>query len=133
MGFPSTGKKREKIRHYVSWFEIPALNLYRAVAFYNYIYKIKMETMETHGYSMALFPADNGIGGAIVVGEGSIPSATGTLVYLNAGKDLAPVLARVEEAGGRVILAKTLISEEDGYFALFIDTEGNKLALHSIK
>jgi uncharacterized protein len=92
-----------------------------------------METMETNGYSMALFPSDNGIGGAIVVGEGSTPSATGTLVYLNAGKDLAPVLGRVEEAGGRVILGKTLISEDDGYFALFIDSEGNKLALHSIK
>lgn len=133
MGLPSTRKKSIKLRHYVSWFEIPALNLLRAVGFYNYIYGIEMETVETSGYAMALFPADNGIGGAIVVGEGSTPSETGTLVYLNAGKDLAPVLGKVEEAGGRVILGKTLISEEDGYFALFIDTEGNKLALHSIK
>lgn len=133
MGLPSTIKKREKIRHFVTWFEIPALNLSRAVNFYNYIYSIEMETVETNGYSMALFPADNGIGGAIVVGEGSIPSETGTLVYLNAGKDLAPVLGKVEAAGGRVILGKTLISESDGYFALFIDTEGNKLAFHSIK
>jgi uncharacterized protein len=131
MGSTSTRKKSTKLRHYVSWFEIPALNLQRAVGFYNFIYGIEMETTEASGYSMALFPADNGIGGAIVVGEGSIPSETGTLVYLNGGKDLAPVLGRVEEAGGRIVLEKTLISEDAGYFALFIDTEGNKLALHS--
>lgn len=131
MGSQSTGRKSTKLRHYVSWFEIPALDLARAVSFYNYIYGISMETIETSGYEMALFPADNGIGGAIVVGEGSVPSETGTLVYLNGGKDLAYVLGKVEEAGGRIILDKTLISIEDGYFALFIDTEGNKLALHS--
>lgn len=131
MVLPSTKNISTKLGHYVIWFEIPALNLLRAVGFYNHIYKIKMETSESSDYAMALFPADNGIGGAIVVGEGSIPSATGTLVYLNGGKDLAPILGRVVEAGGRIILNKTLISEEAGYFALFIDTEGNKLALHS--
>ncbi|PZX54964.1 hypothetical protein LV85_01305 [Algoriphagus chordae] len=131
MGLPSTGKKSAKLRHYVSWFEIPALDILRAVDFYNFIYCIEMETTESNGYAMAFFPADNGIGGAIVVGEGSVPSETGPLIYLNAGKDLAPVLGRIEEAGGRVIMGKTLISEDAGYFALFIDTEGNKLALHS--
>ncbi|WP_045114093.1 VOC family protein [Microscilla marina] len=131
MGLPSIRKKNAKLRHYVSWFEIPALNLLRAVGFYNFIYDIEMETTESGGYAMALFPADNGIGGAIVVGEGSIPSESGPLVYLNAGADLAPVLGRVEEAGGRIVMEKTLISKDDGYFALFIDTEGNRLALHS--
>ncbi len=131
MGISSTRKKGTKLRHYVSWFEIPALNLQRAVGFYQHIYGIEMETTEASGYSMALFPADNGIGGAIVVGEGSIPSETGTLVYLNGGKDLSLVLDKIEGAGGRVVLGKTLISEDAGYFALFIDTEGNKLAIHS--
>jgi len=131
MGLPSTGKKISKLRHYVSWFEIPALNLLRAVGFYNFIYGIDMETTESNNYAMAFFPAENGIGGAIVVGEGSVPSEAGPLIYLNGGKDLASVLGRIEEGGGRVIMEKTLISEDAGYFALFIDTEGNKLALHS--
>lgn len=131
MGLPSTKNKSPELGHYVTWFEIPALDLSRAVGFYNHIYKIKMKTTESSDYAMALFPTDKGIGGAIVVGEGSIPSATGTLVYLNGGDDLAPILERVVEAGGRIILKKTLISEDAGYFALFIDTEGNKLALHS--
>lgn len=131
MGLPSTRKKSSKLRHYVSWFEIPALNLQKAMGFYNFIYGIKMEEVKSNGYSMAFFPADNGIGGAIVKGEGSVPSEAGPLIYLNAGNDLAPILGRIEEAGGRVIMGKTLISEDAGYFALFIDTEGNKLALHS--
>lgn len=126
-------KKPIKLKDYVSWFEIPAMNLERAVNFYNHIYTINMEKMEMNSYSMAFFPADKGIGGAVVAGSGCTPSQTGTLLYLNAGKDLNPVLSKVEEAGGRIVMGKTLINKESGYFALFIDTEGNKLALHSKK
>jgi hypothetical protein len=131
MGSISSKPTKHKLKHFVSWFEIPALNLQRAVAFYNHIYGIEMDTVELSGYSMAFFPADSGIGGAVVMGQGCIPSETGTLVYLNGGKDLTAVLNKIEEAGGRIILKKTKINDESGYFALFIDTEGNRLALHS--
>jgi predicted enzyme related to lactoylglutathione lyase len=120
-----------KLKDYVSWFEIPALNLERAVSFYNHIYGIDMETMEMNNYATAFFPADKGIGGAVVQCPGCVPSEAGTLVYLNAGKDLNEVLTKVEEGGGRVVMGKTLINSDSGYFAIFIDTEGNKLALHS--
>lgn len=79
------------------------------------------------------FLQKNGIGGAIVAGPGSTPSDTGSLLYLNGGKDLNLILEKVEAAGGRIIMPKTLINEEAGYFAIFIDSEGNKLALHSKK
>jgi predicted enzyme related to lactoylglutathione lyase len=92
-----------------------------------------METAETGAYAMAFFPSAKGIGGAVVTGPGCTPSDTGTLVYLNAGKNLEGVLSRVEPAGGRVVMGKTLINESAGYFALFVDSEGNKLALHSKK
>ena len=69
--------------------------------------------------------------GSIVQGNGCIPTENGTLVYLNGRNDLNNILKRVEDAGGRVVLEKTLINKESGYFALFMDTEGNKLALHS--
>ena len=52
---------------------------------------------------------------------------------MNGGEDLNQVLNRVESSGGRVLLPKQQINEDAGYFALFIDSEGNKLALHSIK
>lgn len=119
--------------NYITWFEIPALNFQRAVNFYNSIYQFEMETNEMNGYSMGFFPTVSGIGGAIICGEGSEPSDKGALMYLNGGDDLNDVLSRVETAGGRILLAKQEINEENGFFALFIDSEGNKMALHSKK
>lgn len=126
--------KKEKpliLKHYVNWFEIPAYNFGRAVSFYNAIYGFAMETLELNGYESAFFSAKSGIGGAVVRGEGCVPNMTGPLVYLNGGKDLNVVLSKIESSGGRIILPKTLINEAVGYFALFVDTEGNRLALHS--
>lgn len=131
-GISSKNRKEEKIfKHYVSWFEIPAVNFEEAVDFYSHIYGIEMEKNFDGNYAMAFFPANNGIGGAIVAGPGSTPSDVGPLVYLNGGKDLNLILEKVEEAGGRIVMPKTLISKKSGYFAIFIDSEGNKLALHS--
>lgn len=124
-------KEQSGIRNFVTWFEIPAYNHYRSVAFYNYIYGIEITTVELNGFAMGFFPAENGIGGAIVTGPGCVPSEVGPLIYLNAGDDLNKVLCRVNEAGGRVVMEKTFLSEQAGYFALFIDSEGNRLALHS--
>ncbi len=132
-GVSSKKKKQEKLKDYISWFEIPAINFQQAVDFYNEIYDIDMEKNFDDNYAMAFFPAEKGIGGAIVAGPGSIPGIIGPLLYLNAGKDLNVVLERVESAGGRIVMTKTLINEESGYFAIFIDSEGNKLALHSKK
>lgn len=126
-------KEQAAIKNYVTWFEIPAYNHYRSVAFYNYIYGIEITSVELNGFAMGFFPADNGISGAIVTGPGCVPSEVGPLIYLNGGEDLNNVLWRVNEAGGRVIMEKTFLSETAGYFALFIDSEGNRLALHSKK
>ncbi len=126
-------KTEKPFKDYISWFEIPAVNFQQAVDFYNHVYAIDMETNQDENYTMAFFPATTGIGGAIVAGPGSTPSDTGPLLYLNGGKDLNIILHRVEDAGGRIVLPKTLINEESGYFAIFIDCEGNKLALHSKK
>lgn len=128
---PNKNKKKVTIKNYISWFEIPANNFQIAVNFYSTIYGIEMTEFKTDEYFMAYFPVKNGIGGAIVTGPGSIPSDTGPLIYLNGGTDLNTVLNRIADAGGRVVMGKTMISEEAGYFAIFIDTEGNKLALHS--
>ncbi len=130
----TTGRKIKtvaKLKDYVSWFEIPALNFEKAVAFYDHIYSMKMERVVSSTHSMAVFPANGGIGGAVVQGPGSLPGQAGPLIYLNGGKDLEVILSKVPEAGGRIIMPKTFINEESGYFAIFIDTEGNKLALHS--
>ena len=123
-------KKFTALKDYVTWFEIPAYDMDRAKVFYDHVYGIQMETSRTGEFAMAYFPADQGIGGAVVQGPGCLPNDTGALIYLNAGSNLEMLLGRVAEAGGRVIMGRTLISEDSGWFALFIDTEGNRLALH---
>ena len=131
-GVPSgKNKKKTAIKDYVSWFEIPATDFQQAVKFYNHIFDITMEQNITDVNSMAFFPTTTGIGGSVITGQGYVPSDCGPLIYLNGGKDLNNVLNKVEEAGGRIVMPKTLISKEMGYFAIFIDSQGNKLALYS--
>jgi len=118
----------------ISWFEIPVSDFQRAKKFYETIFNVEMTTTEIQGYKMAFFPAFEGqVGGAICYGEGYIPSGAGSLLYLNANPDLNLVLDRATLIGGKIIVPKTLISEEAGYYAFLVDTEGNRIALHSIR
>jgi predicted enzyme related to lactoylglutathione lyase len=123
------------IKNAVDWFEIPAANLERAAAFYEQVFACKLNVMElANRLRMAMFPIDpsQGVGGALCHHpDFYTPSQSGTLVYLNADPDLAVALGRVEKAGGKIMVPKTQISPEYGYMAVFIDTEGNRVALHS--
>ena len=129
-GLSGAMRRFTALKDYVTWFEIPAYDMVRAKAFYDHVYGMAMETSRVGDFAMAFFPTDSGIGGAVVQGPGCLPNDTGALLYLNAGADLEHLLGRVAEAGGRVVMGRTLISEGAGWFALFIDTEGNRLALH---
>jgi predicted enzyme related to lactoylglutathione lyase len=116
----------------LNWFEIPATDINRAMKFYGTILGTDLESFEMlPGYQMAMLPSENGVGGALVEGEGYTPQAEGTLVYLNAGDDLAGPLSKVEAAGGQVLVPKTDIGE-NGFFAYILDTEGNRVGLHSM-
>ena len=119
----------------IDWFEIPAANLERACGFYEQVFGFQLHTLSlANGLRMATFPIDpgRGVGGAIVHHPKFYsPSQTGVLVYLNADPDLAAALSRIEKAGGQVLVQKTRISEEHGFMAVFVDCEGNRVALHS--
>ena len=120
--------------HAISWFEIPATNFDRARAFYEAVLGHPIEPMAMGSMTMGFLSSDpNAVGGAIVASEDAAPSTQGTTVYLNGGDDLAPMLARVEAAGGSIIVPKTEIGNDFGFFALFVDTEGNKVGLHSMR
>lgn len=129
-GISGAMKKFTAMKNIVTWFEIPAYDMDRAKAFYDHVYGISMEVSRNAEFAMAFFPHRDGVGGAVVQGPGCLPNDTGTLIYLNAGHDLDTLLARVVEAGGRVVMGRTPISADSGWFALFIDSEGNRLALH---
>jgi len=117
----------------INWFEIPATNLKRAVKFYGDILNAELQPVEGNGFQMAFFPAqDNGVGGCVTYGNGNKPNAEGTIVYLNGGDDLGVPLARVEKAGGKIVMPKTSIGA-NGFMAIILDTEGNRVAFHSMK
>ncbi|MDZ4715482.1 MAG: VOC family protein [Cytophagales bacterium] len=120
----------------LSWFEIPTKDLGRAQRFYEAIFNIQMTPLETPQIKMRLFPLEDpmGVGGAIVLNDSFYkPSnSEGPLIYLNGNPDVQGVLDRVEKAGGKILVPKTMISPEHGYMAMLLDTEGNRIALHSI-
>lgn len=105
----------------------------RACKFYGQVFQVELQAQSVFGMEMAFFPDERqAVSGALIKGEDYTPSDKGSLLYLNGGEDLSQAASRIESAGGKLILPKTMISEENGYFALFIDSEGNKLALHSM-
>jgi predicted enzyme related to lactoylglutathione lyase len=119
----------------ISWFEIPATDLDRATRFYETLFSLKLIVMDMPNIKMRMFPLEDmmGIGGAIVDSGGfHKPSHDGTLIYLNANPDVQKVLDKVEAAGGKILVPKTEISPEYGFMAVMIDTEGNRIGLHSI-
>lgn len=121
----------------ISWFEIGTTDLERATKFYETIFGLSLIPMDMPNIKMRMFPVDNpgqGIGGALVDSNGfHKPSSTdGVLVYLNGNPDVQQVLDKVEEAGGQIIVPKTEISPEYGYMAVIMDSEGNRIGLHSV-
>lgn len=117
---------------FVSIFEISAADMPRAVDFYQAILGIEIEKIEMPEMQIGLFPMEEqAVVGVIMQGEGYKPSAEGVTIYLNGGDNLQAILDKVEPNGGQVIVPKTPHADEVGYFALFLDTEGNRLGLHS--
>ncbi len=115
---------------WTTWFEIPVDDFDRAKNFYETIFQTSINAIDFGSFKMGLFPHKK-VGCAICKGEGYKTGDAGTVVYMNANPDLQHVQDRIETAGGKIIQAKKQISPEHGFMALFIDSEGNRLALHS--
>lgn len=119
----------------LNWFEIPTTDLERAQKFYEALFGMPFFPFDMPGISMRAFPTDMMgpcVGGALVYApEMAQPSSQGTMVYLNANPDLQVFLDRVEAAGGTIAMPKTQITPEIGFMAVVIDTEGNRIGLHS--
>jgi predicted enzyme related to lactoylglutathione lyase len=124
------------MRNTIYWIEIPAKNFERAKSFYETIFNITMNLVPIPRGKYAIFPLDmdgQGAGGAIVEGEGYEPSEKSAIIYMDRGDDLDGPLSKVEKAGGKILLPKTKngANGEFGFIAHFIDSEGNRMGLHS--
>ena len=121
------------MNNFVVWFEIPVSNLDRAMKFYSKVMSVELQSMNMGTSKQATFPFVQGVAsGSLKESKESEPSAAGTMIYLNGGEDLSAPLACVEAAGGKIIKKKTSIGEHS-FMAIFKDTEGNHIALHSRK
>jgi predicted enzyme related to lactoylglutathione lyase len=119
----------------LNWFEIPAVEIARSQKFYETIFDIKMETMEMGESVMAFFPWTPSSGkatGAVVQSTQHKPSMEGSIIYLNANPSMDNVMTRIEVAGGKVLMPKMNIGEH-GNIAFILDTEGNKIGIHSVE
>lgn len=122
-------------KNIVSWFELPVSDINRAKNFYETIFNIELTLMELgESFKMAVFPGEQSVvGGALVWNEEWYkPSGThGPLIHLNANPDLRAVQDKIESAGGKITIPKRGIGPGRGFMAVFEDTEGNRIALHS--
>jgi uncharacterized protein len=128
----------EQKNNAVGWFEVPVADMERAIKFYETVFDIKLERHQLGPLDMAWFPSVEGGSGA----QGTLvyhqdfyqPSADGVLVYFTAHSgDLSNELNRVEATGGKIVVPRKQISEAYGYMAVILDTEGNRVAIHSRK
>jgi predicted enzyme related to lactoylglutathione lyase len=127
-----TNTKSTNMKSYISIFEIPATEISRAVEFYQAILNIKIEKMDMPGMQMGILPYEEQmVTGVIIQAEGYKPSADGVTLYLNGGDNLQVILDKVEKNGGKILTPKNPHADGNGFFAIFLDSEGNKIGLNS--
>lgn len=120
-------------KNVIQWVEIPVSDMDRAKNFYETVFQFEINVIDLGGLIMGWFPnrgEAQGCTGTLIKQESYIPSQEGALVYFGSD-DVQNELDRVEEAGGKIYQPKTQISPEHGYMGVFIDSEGNRIALHS--
>lgn len=118
----------------VGWFEIPVTDIQRAKKFYEAVFDISISIHDVGGLKMGWFPMapeKKGASGSLVQHEMYAPSQkAGALIYFSCA-DVATELGRVKVAGGKILQPKKEIGGGHGFMALLLDSEGNRIALHS--
>jgi len=115
------------------WFEIPTADIHKAIPFYNQVLGLELAVNEFGPNQIAIFPyKDPAPGGCLMQGPGMVPSGTGSVVYLST-KKIDPAIAQVTAAGGKILVPKTPIGPDRGFFARFTDLEGNLVGLCALE
>ena len=134
------------IQGQITWFEIPVENLDRAILFYSVVLFIKIDKKNFLNQEYGIFNKEiNTIKGALVKKENHQPG-TGIILFFYV-VDLIDSLKKVEQFGGKILIQKTRLKQQSvegflsikqnmidgniGYYAEFMDSEGNKICLYS--
>ena len=120
-------KKRDHmIKNIVCWADIAVTDLDRAIKFYSIIMGVEVKKQTSEIGDFGIFPHEDCVVGACLSAE-SKPSQDGSLIYLDATGFIDEAAARVESAGGKVLVPKMEIGEY-GSRVIILDTEGNRIA-----
>ena len=124
----------ENIMHTkINWFEIPSADFKRATAFYERLFDTALKIEQTGPVKMGIFNDASGEScGCVAQSEHYLPGKDGTVIYLDAMPSIDQVIARIEPAGGKIQMGKMALPDGLGFIAHFVDTEGNRLALHAL-
>lgn len=119
-----------KPENFTVWSEIPATDVDRAIAFYNKVFDLELQKDTSGPNPMAMFPTSNpaGVAGHIYPGKPAA-SGDGPTVHFACPDKLEDALARVSDAGGKVL--SDAISIPAGRFAYCLDSEGNSIGVFS--
>jgi hypothetical protein len=118
------------MKNYIVWCDIPVKDIDRAVTFYSAVFGSKIEKQSFEGMALAAFGSQDGVGGCLFVTNETKPSADGPLIYLNCEGRLDEAVAAVGKNGGKVLKPRHQIGPY-GFRAVVLDSEGNRIALHS--
>ena len=116
----------------VAWFEIYVQDIERAKKFYETVFNVKLERLQSD-LEMWAFPmamGQWGAGGSIVKMDGMHSGGNSTIVYFSCA-DCAVEAARVVPAGGKIFKEKMSIGQY-GFIALGTDPDGNMFGMHSV-
>jgi uncharacterized protein len=131
---PTATNQPTGMKSMIAIVEIPTTDFSRATKFYKAILNTDVQEVDMEGVKIGMFSnAGEGISVQLIHGGDYKPSADGVLVYLNGGDDLQKVADKIVANGGSMVLPKSAIGPDMGFYAVFIDTEGNKLGLYSVK
>lgn len=113
----------------IVWCDIPVKDLDRAITFYSEVLG-KAVSKETFGdASFGLLPLEGeSVGGCLITGPK--PSTDGPMIYLNCNQRLDAAITAATKNGGKVLEPKHQIGPH-GFRAIILDSEGNRIALHS--
>jgi uncharacterized protein len=126
--------RTQQRRNLPVWFEIPVSDMPRAVRFYETLFQEPLIRENAGPVAMAIFPRrdEGGTTGCLAQSGFMQPGDAGTVVYLNADPRLDEMLGRVRAAGGEVLVPRTELPDDIGCYAVFRDSEGNRVGLHAL-
>ena len=114
----------------VVWMDIPVADLERAQKFYAAVLAIPVQRQEFGDFVFCVLDHQDGNGGCLVLNADEV-SDKGVLIYLNVDGRLRDAISKVEPHGGSIIAPAHSIGPH-GYRAVIKDSEGNRVALHSM-